>query len=84
MSEQLNVAFSHTHPVLLGQHQGLSTLLSDNVQRWGKLMAIEIGYAIKARDISFDLLLLFPGDAMNHIYSRLLDDDAVTQDKESL
>jgi hypothetical protein len=54
------------------------------VQRWGKLMAIEIGYAIKARDISFDLLLLFPGDAMNHIYSRLLDDDAVTQDKESL
>ena len=84
LSEQLNVAFSHTHPVLLGQHQGLSTLLSDNVQRWGKLMAIEIGYAIKARDISFDLLLLFPGDAMNHIYSRLLDDDAVTQDKESL
>ncbi|MBC6987734.1 response regulator, partial [Alteromonas sp. BZK5] len=84
LSEQLNVAFSHTHPVLLGQHQGLSTLLSDNVQRWGKLMAIEIGYAIKARDISFDLLLLFPGDAMNHIYSRLLDDDAVTQDKESI
>lgn len=80
LSEQLNVAFSHTHPVLLGQHQGLSTLLSDNVHRWGKLMAIEIGYAIKARDISFDLLLLFPGDAMNHIYSRLLNDG----DKDSL
>lgn len=82
LSEQLNVAFSHTHPVLLGQHQGLSTLLSDNVHRWGKLMAIEIGYAIKARDISFDLLLLFPGDAMNHIYSRLLNDG--NDDKESL
>lgn len=75
LSEQLNVAFSHTHPVLLGQHKGLSTLLSDNVQRWGKLMAIEIGYAIKARDISFDLLLLFPGDAINQIYARLVNDD---------
>lgn len=75
LSEQLNVAFSHTHPVLLGQHKGLSTLLSDNVQRWGKLMAIEIGYAIKARDISFDLLLLFPGDAINQIYARLINDD---------
>ena len=31
LSEQLAVAFSHTHPVLLGQHQGLSTLLSENV-----------------------------------------------------
>ena len=75
LSEQLSVAFSHTHPVLLGQHKGLSTLLSDNVQRWGKLMAIEIGYAIKARDISFDLLLLFPGDAINQIYARLIHDD---------
>ncbi|MCB4437937.1 response regulator [Alteromonas sp. McT4-15] len=75
LSEQLNVEFSHTHPVLLGQHKGLSTLLSDNVHRWGKLMAIEIGYAIKARDISFDLLLLFPGDAINQLYSRLLNDD---------
>ncbi len=75
LSEQLSVAFSHTHPVLLGQHKGLSTLLSDNVQRWGKLMAIEIGYAIKARDISFDLLLLFPGDAINQIYARLINND---------
>lgn len=74
LSEQLRVTFSHTHPVLLGRHQGLSTLLSDNVQQWGKLMAIEIGYAVKAKDIAFDLLLLFPGDAMNHIYTRLLNE----------
>ena len=51
---------------------------------WGKLMAIEIGYAIKARDISFDLLLLFPGDAMSQVYSRLLDDSYDTDDKEGL
>jgi len=75
LSEQLKVEFNHTHPVLLGQHKGLSTLLSDNVHRWGKLLAIEIGYAIKAQDISFDLLLLFPGDAINQLYARLLNDD---------
>jgi chemotaxis protein CheY-P-specific phosphatase CheC/ActR/RegA family two-component response regulator len=79
LSEQLAVAFSHTHPVLLGQHQGLSTLLSDNVHRWGKVMAVEIGYAIKAKDISFDLLLLFPGDAMNQIYARLMNTDRERQ-----
>lgn len=73
LSEQLNVSFSHSHPVLLGRHQGLAALLNDNVKKWGKVMAIEIGYAVKARDVSFDLLLLFPGEAMNHIYSRLID-----------
>ncbi|AEF04587.1 MAG: chemotaxis protein CheY-P-specific phosphatase CheC [Alteromonadaceae bacterium] len=75
LSEQLNVSFSHTLPVLLGRHQGLAALLNDNVKKWGKVMAIEIGYAIKARDIAFDLLLLFPDEAMNHIYGRLVDVD---------
>lgn len=72
LSEQLNLSFSLTHPVLLGQHQGLAALLSDNVKRWGKVMAVEIGYAIKARNISFDLLLLFPDQAMDEIYARLV------------
>ena len=79
LSEQLAVAFSHTHPVLLGQHQGLSTLLSENVHQWGKVMAVEIGYAIKVKDISFDLLLLFPGNAMNQIYARLMNTDRERQ-----
>lgn len=73
LSEQLNLSFSHTHPVLLGQHQGLSALLSDNVKQWGKVMAIEIGYAIKSRNIAFDLLLLFPDAAMSEIYARLVE-----------
>ena len=36
-------------------------------------MAIEIGYAIKSRNIAFDLLLLFPDAAMNEIYARLVE-----------
>lgn len=72
LAEQLNVSFNQTHPVLLGRHQGLDTLLSDNVKKWGQIMAVEIGYAIKAKGIAFDLLLLFPDDAMKQIYSRLM------------
>ncbi len=72
LSEQLNVHFSHSHPILLGRHQGLDALLQGHVSRWNKIMAVEIGYAIKSRDISFDLLLLFPDEAMEHIYSRLV------------
>lgn len=72
LSDQLNVTFSHCHPILLGQHRGLDMLLSDNISRWNKVMAVEIAYAIKSRDISFDLLLLFPGEAMEQIYTRLI------------
>ena len=74
LSTQLNVQFSHSHPILLGRHRGLDVLLSDNISRWGKIMAVEIAYAIKARDISFDLLLLFPDDSMEKIYTRLVED----------
>ncbi|MBU2977542.1 response regulator [Alteromonas sp. C1M14] len=77
LSAQLNVNFSHSHPILLGQHSGLGAMLSSNGMRWGKIMAVEIAYAIKERDISFDLLLLFPEHAMKKIYSRLVDEESV-------
>ena len=73
LSDQLNVNFSHTQPILLGRDRGLEVLLSDNISRWSKVMAVEIAYAIKSHDISFDLLLLFPDDAMEKIYTRLVD-----------
>ncbi|GGW80046.1 response regulator [Alteromonas halophila] len=73
LSEQLSLRFSHSHPILLGRHQGLDVLLKDNIRHLDKIMAVEIGYAIKSRDISFDLLLLFPDDAMERIYTRFVD-----------
>lgn len=75
LSEQLDLRFSHSHPILLGRHQGLDVLLKDNIRHMDKIMAVEIGYAIKSRDISFDLLLLFPNDAMERIYTRLVDQE---------
>ena len=77
LSAQLNVTFSHSHPILLGQHSGFESMLNNNASRWGKVMAIEIAYAIKSRDIRFDLLLLFPEQSMAKIYSGLVDEEYV-------
>ncbi|MCW8091850.1 response regulator [Alteromonas sp. ASW11-130] len=77
LSTQLNVSFSHSHPILLGRNRGLDSLLSDSISRWTKIMAVEIAYSIKSRDISFDLLLLFPDCSMEKIYTRLVD---ITED----
>lgn len=73
LSEQLNVSFSHTSPIILGQHQELEGLIKDNVSRWRKVMAIEIAYSISSHNINFDLLLLITEQSMEKVYSRLTD-----------
>ncbi len=72
LSAQLNVKFIHNHPIVLGQHCGLGELLSTNVSRWNRVLAIEIGYAIKSQHINFDLLLLFPDKSIDLMFERLV------------
>ncbi|WP_100656230.1 response regulator [Alteromonas flava] len=72
LSEQLNVKFSHNHPIILGRHCDLDVLLESTISRWGKVMAIEIAYTIEKHDVQFDLLLLIPGSAMEQVYTRLI------------
>ena len=73
LSEQLNVSFSHSSPIILGRNRELESLLANTKQRWNRIMAVEIGYGIKQRGIHFELLLLFPDTSMERIYSRLVD-----------
>ncbi|WJG09022.1 response regulator [Aliiglaciecola sp. LCG003] len=72
LSEQLNVNFTHNHPIVLGQHCGLDELLNKNVSRWNRVLAIEIGYAIKSQSINFDLLLLFPDKSIDLMFEKLV------------
>lgn len=72
LGEQLELHFSHGHPIVLGRNIGLEALLNDNISRGKRLMAIEIAYAVKRHEIQFDLLLLFPDSSMDKIYQRLL------------
>ncbi|WP_296043906.1 response regulator [uncultured Alteromonas sp.] len=73
LSDQLNVTFSHSSPIILGRNRELESMLANTKQRWNRIMAVEIGYGIKQRGIHFELLLLFPDTSMERIYSRLVD-----------
>lgn len=72
LSEQLHVKFGQNHPIILGRHTGLESLLETNVSRWNKVVAVEIAYSIEHQDIHFDLMLLFPDKAMEIIFKRLI------------
>ncbi|WNO60017.1 response regulator [Rheinheimera sp. MMS21-TC3] len=64
LSEQLDMAFSQGHPVVLGQRETVSDLIKANTRRWRKTLAIELTYGIENYDISCDLLLLFTEDSL--------------------
>lgn len=73
LGEQLHLQFSLTHPVILGQHTNIDSLLNTNVSRMKKVLAIEIAYSIKALDIKFELLLLFPESSMTSVMHLFLE-----------
>jgi len=77
IGQQLDIDFSQSHPVVLGQHCSIAELLSQREKHWQQTMAIEINYTIEDHNINCDLLLLFTEDSvvhMNHLISFLLDD----------
>ncbi|EAT11830.1 histidine kinase [Bermanella marisrubri] len=75
---QLDIDFSQSHPVVLGQHCNISDLINQQQTRWRRTMAIEINYTIEGHQINCDLLLLFTEDSVRHLQrliSFLLEDD---------
>lgn len=72
LSDQLHVSFSHNHPIILGRHCDLDDILRKSESRSEQILAIEIAYSIKSQSINFDLLLLFPGDAIELVFNKLV------------
>ncbi|WP_114324652.1 response regulator [Candidatus Colwellia aromaticivorans] len=70
LSEQLDIAFSQGHPVVLGQHRKISELIANNT-KWKKTLAIEISYSIENYPIKCDLLLLFTEQSMQTLNNKL-------------
>lgn len=64
LSEQLDIAFSQGHPIVLGQRESVSDLIKANARRWRKTLAIELTYGIENYHISCDLLLLFTEESL--------------------
>jgi chemotaxis protein CheY-P-specific phosphatase CheC len=77
IGQQLDINFSQSHPIILGQHRPISELLDEKHVTWQRTMAIEINYTIKDHNINCDLLLLFTEESvihMNRLISFLLED----------
>lgn len=76
ISEQLDMNFSQSHPVVLGRHCTVNDLIHDNSAKWQRTLAMEINYRIEDYNIQCDLLLLFTEDSiptMNFKLGYLLD-----------
>lgn len=71
LGQQLHVEFTASQPILLGEQKAVRELLAESEQRWQNLLAVEIGYSLKEHQIDFDLLLLFPADAVKVLDQQL-------------
>lgn len=64
LGRQLNIDFSHSHPVLLGQHVPIKDLINIKRSHWKRTLAVEIVYEVENYQISCDLMLLFTEDSV--------------------
>lgn len=71
IAEQLDVAFSQSHPQVLGSHSGIEELIRLNERRWKKTLAVEISYSLEGHNIHFDLLMLFTEDSVELLSRKL-------------
>ncbi len=71
IAQQLDVNFSQSHPLVLGQHCQAADLISANKLKWKETLAVEINYKIEDYNISCDLLLLFAEDSIPVIQNKV-------------
>lgn len=64
LGNQLNIDFSYSHPVVLGQHIKVSDLINVKRAQWKRTLAVEIVYEVDNYQISCDLMLLFTEDSL--------------------
>ncbi|MEG5266866.1 response regulator [Pseudomonas sp. JDS28PS106] len=71
IAEQIDIAFSQSHPQVLDSRSDIETLIRDNRQHWKKTLAVEIGYSVEGHAIHFDLLMLFTEDSVERLTRKL-------------
>jgi chemotaxis protein CheY-P-specific phosphatase CheC len=64
ISEQLDMKFSQSHPIVLGRHCTVNDLIHASSEKWQRTLAMEINYRIEDYNIQCDLLLLFTEDSI--------------------
>ncbi|WP_299491886.1 response regulator [uncultured Shewanella sp.] len=71
LSEQLDMTFNQSHPVILGKHCSANDLIHENSGKWTKSLAMEINYRIEEHDIQCDLLLVLTEDSIPTLRQKL-------------
>lgn len=71
LSQQLDLEFSQSHPVVLGRHMDVSQIIAIGSSRWKQTLAIEVNYQVEDHDVHCDLLLLFTEDSIEQLRTRL-------------
>ncbi len=71
IAEQVDVQFSKSHPMVLGEHTSIEELIRLNRPRWKSTLAVEVSYSIEGHNIHFDLLLLFTEDSVALLSNKL-------------
>jgi CheY-like chemotaxis protein/chemotaxis protein CheY-P-specific phosphatase CheC len=71
IAKQIDVQFSKSHPMVLGEHASIDELIRLNRPRWKSTLAVEISYSIEGHQIHFDLLLLFTEDSLALLSNKL-------------
>lgn len=69
IAEQLDIEFSYSHPVILGQKKALPPLLG-TPSRDQKVLAIEIDYGIPDHQVECDLILVLTEDSLPALTER--------------
>ncbi|PYF82410.1 response regulator receiver protein [Marinomonas alcarazii] len=78
IGKQLNIDFSHSHPILLGQHVKIADLINEKKAMWKRTLAVEIVYEVENYQISCDLIMLFTEDSvptLENLLSFLVEED---------
>ncbi|MCW8956033.1 MAG: response regulator [Gammaproteobacteria bacterium] len=70
-TQQLDITFSQSHPVIIGRHIKIADLLKQDSMHWSKTLAIEIPYNIEDKKIQCDLLILFTEDSLKPMNDRM-------------
>lgn len=71
IADQLDITFSLSHPMVIGQHIHFDEVLKSSAAKKEKLLAIEMGYTIENKNINCDLILLITDDSLNSLNERV-------------
>jgi chemotaxis protein CheC len=71
LAEQIDMTFGFGPPVVLGQHQQLSSLFNPKTALWKHALVTEINYKLEGYNVNCDLLLVVTEDSIDLLLRKL-------------